>query len=150
MKPKHQRLILIVVALVSLATGLTLVLRHFNDQLIFFYDPTQLQTVSLAPNQVIRVGGLVKEGSVISHMQDNKNQRVEFVLTDGAHYVIVQYRGILPDLFREGQGMVAQGSFDAQGVFNAQQLLAKHDETYMPPEVANALKKSGHWKADSE
>lgn len=145
MKPKHQRLILIVLGLISLAFGVTLLLRHFNEQLVFFYDPTQLQTASIKEGQLIRVGGLVKEQSVIYHKNPSF---ITFIITDGNVDVPIRYEGLLPNLFREGQGMVAQGVYHQDGVLEAVSLLAKHDENYMPPEVSESLKKRGYWKPE--
>lgn len=118
---------------VSLATGLTL--YALNQNMNFFYSPSQVVAGEVPENVVFRVGGLVVEGSV----RRSQDLWVEFALTDGAEVVWVQYTGILPDLFREGQGIVALGQLNAEGVFVADQVLAKHDENYMPPEVAAIL-----------
>ncbi len=138
MKPKHQRFIFIIVAIGLLAGSVGLVLNNFNDNLVFFYSPTDLQNKSL--KNLIRIGGLIEEGSV----QKPDSGVTQFVITDLKNSVIVVYKGILPALFREGQGMVAKGKIGDDGVFKADELLAKHDENYMPPEVAKALEKSGY------
>lgn len=146
MKPKHQRMVFILTGLVCLAVALILILRNFNDNLVFFFSPTQLQERRVEPDRLIRIGGLVEEGSV----KKLSDMTTEFVLTDLQHAVPVRYSGLLPNLFREGQGMVARGKLGADGVFVADNLLAKHDEKYMPPDVAKALKKSGQWKPEAE
>lgn len=146
MKPKHQRLILILLGIFSLSVGVGVMLRYFNEQLIFYYSPAQLHAGHVKEGKVIRIGGLVKEQSVIHHEMSNT---VEFVITDGEQDVLIKYKGLLPNLFREGQGMVAQGQMDSTGVFLASSLLAKHDENYMPPEVAKTLKEKGHWKPNN-
>ena len=137
MKRKHKRLSFVVVALGLLGVSVGLMLTAFEDNIVFFYSPTDLQTKELKPQQRVRIGGLVEDGSV-----DKKGAIVNFNITDMANNVPVSYEGILPDLFREGQGVVAEGTIVA-GVFQADEVLAKHDETYMPPEVAEALKRSG-------
>lgn len=140
MKPKHQRLALLGLGALVLGAAAALVLTAFEDNLVFFHSPSELATKQIAPTQRLRIGGLVQDGSVVKSGSD-----VRFVVTDGAHSVAVAYRGILPDLFREGQGVVAEGTFN-NGVFTAREVLAKHDENYMPPEVVEALKKSGEWQ----
>lgn len=136
--------------LLGLATAAALVLTAFEDNLVFFYSPSDLQAKELPPGARIRLGGLVAEGSV-QHAAgeaavgtDKKAVSVHFVVTDLYHDVTVEYRGILPDLFREGQGVVAHGRFQPDGVFLADEVLAKHDENYMPPEVAASLERAGH------
>lgn len=116
------------------------ILNNFRDNLVFFYTPTELAEKHISGEKIIRIGGLVETGSVV------KNDDVtNFSLTDTKNSAKVQFKGILPPLFREGQGIVAHGSLNAEGIFIADTLLAKHDEKYMPPEVADALKKSGNW-----
>jgi cytochrome c-type biogenesis protein CcmE len=127
-----------------LAAAAALVLTAFEDSLVFFYSPTELQAKELPPGRTIRIGGLVEEGSVRRGGTDGL--AVTFRITDLQSVVPVRYEGILPDLFREGQGVVAEGTFRQDGTFVATEILAKHDETYMPPEVADALKKSGQWQ----
>jgi cytochrome c-type biogenesis protein CcmE len=140
MKPKHQRLALLGLGALGLAGAAALVLTAFEDNLVFFQTPTELATKSVAPNQRLRIGGLVQEGSLVKQGSD-----VRFIVTDLSHSIPVTYRGLLPDLFREGQGVVAEGRFQ-DGTFAASEVLAKHDENYMPPEVVEALKKSGEWQ----
>jgi len=140
MKPKHQRLALLGLGVLVLGAAAALVLTAFEDNLVFFHSPTELATKDVSPQQRLRIGGLVAENSVVKSGSD-----VRFVVTDGAHSINVAYRGLLPDLFREGQGIVAEGTFQ-NGTFTAREVLAKHDENYMPPEVVDALKKSGEWQ----
>ncbi len=140
MKPKHQRLALLGLGVLVLGAAAALVLTAFEDNLVFFHSPTELATKEVSPQQRLRIGGLVQDGSLVKSGSD-----VRFVVTDGAHSINVAYRGLLPDLFREGQGIVAEGTFQ-NGIFTAREVLAKHDENYMPPEVVDALKKSGEWQ----
>jgi cytochrome c-type biogenesis protein CcmE len=144
MKPKHQRLILIIAGLVCLGGAVALVLNNFKDNLVFFYSPSDLTTKEVPANKIIRIGGLVEEGSV--NKIDALN--TEFYITDLQISLKVRYTGTLPPMFHEGQGMVAKGKLDDDNVFIADSLLTKHDEKYMPPEVAEALKKSGQWKEE--
>jgi cytochrome c-type biogenesis protein CcmE len=146
MTRKQRRLALIGVALGVLSLAVALVLVTLGDSIVFFNSPTDVVENHVKPGARIRVGGLVKEGSV----QRGDNLAVRFEVTDGRSTVPVAYQGLLPDLFREGQGIVAEGALDATGTFRANSVLAKHDETYMPKEVADALKKQGHWKDDYE
>ena len=142
MNPKRKKRLIIVLSIVvgvGVAVGLTLYALSQNINL--FYSPTQIATGEAPVNTRIRAGGMVVEGSV---KRDPNSLRVEFEVTDFAHKVKVNYSGILPDLFREGQGIVAQGELDSSGTLQANEVLAKHDENYMPPEVAEALEKSGN------
>src|SRR5689334_9671772 len=141
MTPKRKRLWLLVASLAVLGAAVTLVLTALNDNLVFFYSPTQVAEKKPGPERRFRLGGLVEQGSVKKNGQETR-----FVVTDLAKTVPVVYRGLLPDLFREGQGVIAEGTLGADGVFTAREVLAKHDEKYMPPEVARALKESGRWK----
>ena len=141
MRPKRKRLWLLVGSLCVLGAAATLVLSALSDNIVFFYSPTQLAEKHLSPDRRFRLGGLVETGSV-----RKEGTEVRFRVTDLRKSVAVVYRGILPDLFREGQGVIAEGSLGANGVFVAREVLAKHDEKYMPPEVAKALKASGRWK----
>jgi cytochrome c-type biogenesis protein CcmE len=141
MTPKRRRLWLLVASLAVLGFATTLVLSALNDNLVFFYSPTQLAEKHLPPERHFRLGGLVEAGSV-----RKAGQEVRFRITDTHKTVEVVYRGLLPDLFREGQGVVAEGSLGADGVFVAREVLAKHDENYMPPEVAKAIKDAGQWR----
>ena len=141
MTPKRKRLWLLVGSLAVLGVAVTLVLTALNDNLVFFYSPTQVAEKKIAPERRFRLGGLVEAGSVTKAGTETR-----FVVTDTQKTVPVVYRGILPDLFREGQGVVAEGSLGPDGVFVAREVLAKHDENYMPPEVAKAIKDAGQWK----
>jgi len=141
LKPKHRRLIMVGLSLATLAVAAVLILRALNENLVFFYSPTMVAEKRPAPEQRFRIGGLVEEGSV-----RKSDGQASFRITDGAHTISVVYAGALPDLFREGQGIVANGALNREGVFRASEVLAKHDENYMPPELADALKKSGLWK----
>lgn len=146
MTPKRRRLSIVVIGLTMLGASAALVLTAFEENLVFFFSPTELQAKEVGPDRRIRVGGLVEEGSW-ERFEDGL--RSEFTVTDLEHSVKVVYRGALPDLFREGQGVVAEGKFNG-GVFTASEVLAKHDENYMPREVADALKKSGRWQHATE
>jgi cytochrome c-type biogenesis protein CcmE len=146
MTRRQRRLTLIGGALAVLAVAVALVLGALRDSIVFFNSPTDVVEKHVQPGTRMRVGGLVKEGSV----QRGDALAVRFDVTDGRNTVVVAYKGLLPDLFREGQGIVAEGTLDPGGTFRADSVLAKHDETYMPKEVADALKKQGHWKADYE
>src|SRR5580698_7372040 len=144
MTRKQRRLVLIGGSVGVLAVAVALMLNAFRGSIAFFNSPTDIAEKHLGPGTRIRLGGLVKDGSIV-HSGD---LRVRFAVTDGKTEIPVAYQGVLPDLFREGQGVVAEGALDGAGVFDADTILAKHDETYMPKEVADALKKSGHWKDD--
>ena len=144
MTRKQRRLVLIGSGVGVLAVAVALMLNALRDSIVFFNSPTDVATKHVPPGTRIRVGGLVKDGSVAR----GANLSVRFGVTDGKSEIPVSYQGVLPDLFREGQGIVAEGALDAGGTFNADMILAKHDETYMPKEVADVLKKSGHWKDD--
>ncbi|HKK05334.1 MAG TPA: cytochrome c maturation protein CcmE [Gammaproteobacteria bacterium] len=140
MNPKRRRrLILIVTLVMGVGIAVGLVLNAFRDNLLFFYSPSQIAKGESPQGRNFRVGGLVVKGSV-HHERDGLT--VHFVLTDYAKSIPVVYKGILPDLFREGQGIVATGRIDSHGEFVAQEVLAKHDSKYMPPEVASALKQA--------
>ncbi len=141
MTPKRRRLWLLIGSLGTLGVAATLVLSALNDNLVFFYSPTQVAEKSLGPDRRFRLGGLVEAGSV-----QKEGQIVRFTVTDTNKTIAVVYRGILPDLFREGQGVIAEGALGSDGVFAAREVLAKHDENYMPPEVAKAIKEAGQWK----
>lgn len=141
MKTKRkQRLIFVIVLIVGFGAATTLALFAFQQNLLYFFSPSQLQAEEISAGQVFRLGGLVVEGSV---ERQSDGITTVFDLTDTAKSVTVTYTGLLPDLFREGQGIVAQGKLNNEGVFVAQEVLAKHDENYMPPEVAEALKEAG-------
>jgi len=140
---KTRRLYLVIVSLLLLGAAVALVLTALRQDIVFFLSPTELVTRPPAPGRVIRVGGLVEKGSV---QKLDGEGTILFKVTDLTKSIEVRYRGILPDLFREGQGVVIEGSVDEQGRFIANEVLAKHDEKYMPPEVAKALKASGRWQ----
>ncbi len=140
MLPRHKRIVVIVLVLIGIGISASLALTAFRENLLFFYSPSQIAAGEAPDNHSFRVGGLVVEGSV---KRDPESLRVAFVLTDTAANINVTYEGILPDLFREGQGIVANGKLVENGLFVAEQVLAKHDENYMPPEVAQALIESG-------
>ncbi len=145
MTPKRkQRLIFVFVLVTGFGAAIGLALFAFQKNLLYFYSPAQVATAiksgEVEQGQMFRLGGLVVEGSV---MRESDGVTTQFDLTDTADSITVRYTGLLPDLFREGQGIVAQGKINTQGVFVAQEVLAKHDENYMPPEVADALKAAG-------
>jgi cytochrome c-type biogenesis protein CcmE len=144
LKPKHKRLTFVFVAGVLLASAVALMLVAFEENIVFFHSPTDIVEKKVPTDRRMRIGGLVKEGSV----KKGDDAVVNFQVTDLSNTIAVTYRGILPDLFREGQGVVAEGRL-TDGVFKADEVLAKHDENYMPPEVADALKKSGQWQGNA-
>ena len=141
MKPRHKRLAAIAAGVVALGIASALVLSAFQKNLVFFFTPTQVAANEAPVGRTFRVGGLVEAGSV---KRAGDGVTVHFVVTDTARSLPVVYKGILPDLFREGKGVVTQGKLSPEGVFVANEVLAKHDENYMPPEAAEALKKAGH------
>jgi len=135
-KPRHRRLVLVVAGLALLGITAALVLNAFNKNLVFFFSPSQVADKEAPVNKTFRLGGMVEKGS-LKRLPDGVT--VEFLVTDTAKTIPVRYKGILPDLFREGKGVVAQGRLDADGTFQASEVLAKHDENYMPPEAADAI-----------
>ncbi|MEI8395327.1 MAG: cytochrome c maturation protein CcmE [Rhodospirillaceae bacterium] len=137
---KKRRLIILLAALFGLGTAAALILTAFQDNLVFFYSPSDLKERP-AGDRAFRLGGLVEKGSVV---RQPDGVTVRFTVTDFKATVAVSYRGILPSLFREGQGVVAEGRLRPDGLFEAREVLAKHDEKYMPPEVTDALKRAGH------
>lgn len=137
---RKKRLYLIAAMVVGIAIATGLALKAFNQNLMFFFSPSEVASGKAPQGQRFRIGGMVVKGSV---HRDPKSLAVTFDLTDYKHTVTVSYTGILPDLFREGQGIVAHGKLNGQGQFIADEVLAKHDENYMPPEVAQMMKKSG-------
>jgi len=139
MKRRHKRVAFILVGLAGLLVAAYLVTNAFRNNLVFFFSPTQVAAKEAPVNRTFRVGGLVQEGSL---KRDNDGLTVRFIVTDTAANVPVVYKGILPDLFKEGRGCVAQGKIGADGVFQADQVLAKHDENYMPPEAGQAIDKA--------
>jgi cytochrome c-type biogenesis protein CcmE len=142
MTRKQQRLGLLALGMTALAGATALVLTAFSNNLVFFYSPSDLKAQSVSADRRMRIGGLVENGSV----ERGADSRVAFRITDGKTDIAVVYHGIVPDLFREGQGVVAEGKLGPGGVFDASTILAKHDERYMPREVVDALKKSGRWQ----
>jgi cytochrome c-type biogenesis protein CcmE len=144
MTRKQRRLVLIGSAMAVLAVAVALMLNALRGSIVFFNSPSDVVEKHVPAGTRIRLGGLVKNDSVVR----GSNLSVRFEVTDGKTGILVNYQGVLPDLFREGQGVVAEGALDAGGTFKADSILAKHDETYMPKEVADALKRSGHWKDD--
>lgn len=145
MTRKGRRLVLIGAALAVLGLAAALVLTALNDTIVFFRTPTEVAQKQVAPGTRMRLGGLVEAGSLVK-----QGTSVRFVVTDGNSHVTVAYTGMLPDLFREGQGVVAEGMLKPDGLFAADTVLAKHDERYMPREVADTLKKSGHWMEEAQ
>jgi cytochrome c-type biogenesis protein CcmE len=145
MKPRHKRAAIIVGALAALGVATGLVLNAFNSNLVFFYTPTQVATKEAPQGKTFRLGGLVEQGSVA-----RDGVTVRFAVTDTAKTVPVRYEGVLPDLFKEGKGVVAQGQLGTDGTFVAREVLAKHDENYMPPEAAEALKQADKMKTRME
>ncbi|MGA7985750.1 MAG: cytochrome c maturation protein CcmE [Burkholderiales bacterium] len=141
MKPRHRRLIYVALGLALLGVTAALVLNAFRSNLVFFYSPTQVADSEAPVNKTFRLGGLVEQGS-LKRLPDGVT--VSFVVTDTGKSIPVRYKGILPDLFKEGKGVVAQGRLEPDGVFQAQEVLAKHDENYMPPEAAEAIAKAQH------
>jgi cytochrome c-type biogenesis protein CcmE len=141
MKPKHQRLILLSLVLLGLSLSTGLMLVALQENIVFFYTPSDLLQKTISPQQRLRIGGLVETSSV--HQQGDTTH---FKITDQKETLEVSYKGVLPDLFREGQGVVAEGYLTSPQHFQAITVLAKHDETYMPKEVADHLKKTGQWR----
>lgn len=139
---RRLTILLAVAPVLALAAGLTL--WGLRDSISLFYTPAQARAAHVAPGRAVQLGGLVQPGSVVKH----PDGRVVFAIADKQATAQVSYQGDLPDLFREGQGVVAEGTFDSAGVFQAKRVLAKHDEKYMPREVADALKKQGEWRGD--
>jgi cytochrome c-type biogenesis protein CcmE len=143
MTRRQRRLTLIGIAAIILSVAAGLALSALRDSIVFFVTPSELAAKPIEPSARFRLGGLIEQGSIV---KDGLN--VRFRVTDGGTNLPVTYHGLLPDLFREGQGVVAEGTLNASGVFVADTVLAKHDERYMPKEVADALKKQGHWQGE--
>lgn len=146
MKPKHQRLVFVVGSLVVMALAATAIFTALQENMVYFYTPAQWVEKKTQPGfdttQTIRIGGLVKTGSI----RNRPDRGLRFIITDMNKEIPVTYQGLVPTLFRDGQGVVAQGTIGADGMMQAQSILAKHDENYMPREVVEALKASGQWK----
>ena len=138
MKPRHRRAAIVLGVLAAVGAAAALILNAFNSNLVFFYTPTQVAQREAPQGRAFRIGGLVEAGSV-----KRDGVTVRFSVTDMARSMTVRYDGVLPDLFKEGKGVVAQGQLGADGIFTAREVLAKHDENYMPPEAAEALKQAG-------
>ncbi len=145
MTRKRRRLYVVLGGMVLLSAATALVLTALDENLSYFYDPSNI--AEAPPGRAIRLGGLVEEDSVARQVD---GVTVKFRITDRESSIAVTYKGLLPDLFREGQGVITEGMLGADGVFVAREVLAKHDETYMPREVADALKKSGQWKGGGQ
>lgn len=146
MKPRHKRAAIIGGGLAALGVVVALVLNAFQSNLVFFFSPSQIAANEAPRDRAFRVGGMVEEGSL---KRSADGLTVHFVVTDTAKTIPVAYKGILPDLFQEGKGVVAQGRLGADGVFHADQVLAKHDENYMPPEAAEAIERAQHGEMPS-
>ncbi|MFN7038607.1 MAG: cytochrome c maturation protein CcmE [Alphaproteobacteria bacterium] len=140
MQPKYKRIIIIIIGLLSIVLGIFIILKNFKDNIVFFYTPAEIPQDT--HDKIIRVGGIVEE-KTIKILEDLKT---EFKITDLSKSIKVIYSGFLPSLFREGQGVVAKGKMNGENIFIATEILAKHDEKYMPKEVADKLKKDGKWK----
>jgi cytochrome c-type biogenesis protein CcmE len=140
MTPRKKRIMIVCSILAGMGIAAALILTAFEENLLYFYSPTQIIAGEAPTTRAFRIGGLVKEGSV---QRNTDNLEINFVLTDTVNQIEVIYEGILPDLFREGQGIVANGKLQSDNTFIAEQVLAKHDENYMPPEVAQALQEAG-------
>ncbi len=147
MKPRHKRLALIAAGLIFLGAAAGLLLNAFRSNLVFFFSPSQVAAREVPEGRSFRIGGLVQAGSL---QRQTDGVSVRFVITDTAHDVAVLYTGILPDLFKEGKGVVAQGQLGADGVFRASEVLAKHDANYMPPQAADAVEKAKRAAAMSQ
>jgi cytochrome c-type biogenesis protein CcmE len=147
MKRRHKRIGIIVAGLVGLGVAAFFVASAFRNNLVFFFSPTQVAAKEAPVNRTFRIGGLVEEGTL---KRDNDGLTVRFIVTDTAASIPVVYKGILPDLFKEGRGCVAQGRLGDDGVFRAEEVLAKHDENYMPPEAGEAIDKAKHAKEASK
>ncbi len=145
MPRKRRRMYLVIAGMAGLGIAVALVLAAFQDNLVFFYSPSDVVEKHIPPERRFRIGGLVEAGSV-----KKDGTRTEFTVTDTKHSIKVVHIGLLPDLFREGQGVVAEGRLQAGNVFAASEVLAKHDEKYMPPEVIDALKRAGEWRPEGE
>ena len=146
MTRKQRRGVLIGTCILVLGVAVGLVLYAMRDSIVFFYTPSEVTAMQIAPGQRFRLGGLIETGSVVR----GEGTTIRFVVTDKSKTLPVTYTGVLPDLFREGQGVVAEGTLAADGVFYADNVLAKHDEKYMPPEVAKKLKEQGVWHGDAK
>ncbi|MEH6403299.1 MAG: cytochrome c maturation protein CcmE [Sneathiella sp.] len=145
MTRKRRRLYIVLSGMAVLALSASLILMSFEDSLVFFRSPSDLADKPIPVGRNFRLGGLVEEGSVVKD-----GVEIRFRVTDLAQSIAVTYRGLVPDLFREGQGVVTEGQLNEEGTFVASSVLAKHDENYMPPEVAESLKDAGHWQPEDK
>ncbi len=145
MTRKRRRLYIVTASVAVLGLAAALVLNSFEDSLVFFHSPSDLAEKPVPAGRTFRLGGLVEEGTYVKD-----GVVISFSVTDLSESIPVRFRGLVPDLFREGQGVVAEGQLDENGVFIASNVLAKHDENYMPPEVAESLKKSGNWQGQED
>ena len=143
---RRKRLTILLLSFIAISISGFLILSASRDSLIYFYSPTELMEKKDIKGKIIRIGGLVRDKSIISKGQS----RIEFIVEDGENFILVNYTGMLPDLFREDRGVICEGQIGIDKIFIASKILAKHDENYMPPEVADALKKTGKWKGESE
>ena len=141
MKPRHKRIAIVVGVLGAVGVAVGLILNAFNSNLVFFYTPTQVAAKEAPQGKSFRIGGMVQTGSVV-----REGVTVRFLVTDTAQTMPVRYEGVLPDLFKEGKGVVAQGQLGPDGIFVAREVLAKHDENYMPPEAADAVQRAEKMK----
>lgn len=146
---KQRRMWVVGLCLLGLGSATGLALSAFQDNLVFFRSPSDIMAADPGPDRAFRLGGLVEAGSVVREVTADGRPEARFRVTDGPAAIPVTYVGVLPDLFREGQGVVTLGKLGRDGVFQASEVLARHDETYMPPEVADALKRSGHWQPEA-
>jgi cytochrome c-type biogenesis protein CcmE len=142
---KQRRLYFVLLGMLALGGATALVLTAMGDTLVYFYTPSEMTGKQIGPDRRVRIGGLVEKGSVVKD-----HETTTFTITDLTATLPVTYTGVLPDLFREGQGVVAEGRISRDGVFHASEVLAKHDEKYMPKEVADQLKKSGRWQEGAD
>jgi cytochrome c-type biogenesis protein CcmE len=145
---KKRRMWALALGLIGLGSATALVMTAFQDNLVFFLAPSEIAAQHPGPERAFRLGGLVEAGSVQKSVNADGRPEARFRVTDGPATVNVTYVGVLPDLFREGQGVVTLGKLGTDGLFRASEVLARHDETYMPPEVAAALKRTGHWEPE--
>jgi cytochrome c-type biogenesis protein CcmE len=147
MTPRQRRMLLVALIVVGVGAATAFALTAFQENLLYFYSPSDIAAGKAPPDKSFRLGGMVPEGSF---KRAPGSMEATFTLTDYGHNITVKYSGVLPDLFREGQGVVARGRLDPDGVFIAEEVLAKHDENYMPPDVADALRKQGDKRVTTE
>ena len=139
---RRRRFMIILFCFIAISISVFLILNASRDSLIFFYSPSEVKTINVIEGKTFRLGGLVVEES----FEYIVNTKVQFMVTDGVNNIMVMYEGVLPDLFREGQGVICEGKLDPNGNFIAERILAKHDENYMPPEVVDKLKETDQWQ----